>query len=70
MKIETKERTLLLIDGRDYCELTDEERRNVWMRCVDYMRTHYNDTLAAHIARCVPCYFGTFRKDEGFNIEI
>lgn len=70
MKIETKERTLLFVDGRDYCELTDEERRNVWMRCVDYMRTHYNDTLAAHIARRVPCYFGEFKEGEGFNIEI
>ena len=70
MKIECKKRDLL-IDGRDFNELPKEERENVWLRCVDYMRTHYNPALAAHIARCVPCYFGQFRdEDEGFSIEI
>lgn len=70
MKIECKKRDLL-IDGRDFKELTYDEKTNVWMRCVDYMRTHYNPALAAHIARCVPCYFGQFRSEsEGFSIEI
>lgn len=72
MKIECKNRDLL-IDGRDFTELSNEERQNVWMRCIDYMRTHYNPVpvLAAHIARCVPCYFGQFRGEgEGFSIEI
>lgn len=70
MKIECKKRDLL-IDGRDFTELSDEERQNVWLRCVDYMRTHYNPVLTAHIARCVPCYFGQFRDEsEGFIIEI
>ena len=57
MKIIAKDKELY-IDGQIYGRMTDEEKRNVWLRCVDYMRTHYNDTLAAHIARCVPCYFG------------
>ena len=70
MKIECKNRDLL-IDGRDFNKLPKEERENVWLRCVDYMRTHYNSVLAAHIARCVPCYFGKFvGEDEGFSIEI
>lgn len=69
MKIETKGKELY-IDGKVYDSMTDEEKKNVWMRCIDYMRTHYNQTLAAHIARCVPCYFGKFIQDEGFGIEI
>lgn len=69
MKIECKNRDLL-IDGRDFTELSNEERQNVWMRCIDYMRTHYNDTLGAHIARCVPCYFGEYQQNDGFSIEI
>jgi hypothetical protein len=70
MKIECKNRDLL-IDGIDFTELSNEERQNVWMRCIDYMRTHYNPVLAVHIARCVPCYLGKFRGEgEGFSIEI
>jgi hypothetical protein len=70
MKIETKGKELR-IDGRDFSTLTYDENTNVWLRCVDYMRTNYHPTLAAHIARCVPCYFGQFRGDgEGFSIEI
>lgn len=70
MTIETNGKELR-IDGRDFSTLTYDEKTNVWMRCVDYMRTHYNPTLAAHIARCVPCYFGHLSGDkEGFSIEI
>ena len=70
MKIIAKDKELY-IDGQIYGRMTDEEKKNVWLRCVDYMRTHYNPTLAAHIARCVPCYFGQFRgESEGFIIEI
>lgn len=70
MKIIAKDKELY-IDGQIYGRMTDEEKKNVWLRCVDYMRTNYNDTLAAHIARCVPCYFGQFRGEgEGFSIEI
>lgn len=69
MKIETKGKELY-IDGKVYDSMTDEEKKNVWMRCIDYMRTHYNQTLAAHIARCVPCYFGKYQQDDGFSIEI
>jgi hypothetical protein len=69
MKIETKGKELY-IDGKVYDSMTDEEKKNVWMRCIDYMRTHYNDTLGAHIARCVPCYFGEYQQKEGFTIEI
>lgn len=69
MKIECKQRDLL-IDGRDFKELSYDEKKNVWLRCVDYMRTNYNDTLGAHIARCVPCYFGDHSMSEGFSIEI
>ncbi|MBQ2434592.1 MAG: hypothetical protein II269_00485 [Bacteroidaceae bacterium] len=69
MKIETKGNELY-IDGKVYDSMTDDERKNVWMRCIDYMRTHYNQTLAEHIARCVPCYFGKFLPYEGFSIEI
>lgn len=70
MKIECKKRDLL-IDGRDFKELQEEEMKNVWLRCVDYMRTNYNPALAARIARCVPCYFGKFvGENEGFSIEI
>ena len=70
MKIETKGKELY-IDGKVYDRMTYDEKQNVWIRCVDYMRTHYNPTLAAHIARCVPCYFGQFRDEsEGFSIEI
>lgn len=50
--------------------MTDEEKKNVRLRCVDYMRTHYNDTLAAYIARCVPYYFGEHSMSEGFSIEL
>lgn len=70
MKIETKGQELR-IDGRDFSTLTYDEKTNVWLRCVDYMRTNYHPTLAAHIARCVPCYFGQYRGEgEGFSIEI
>lgn len=69
MKIIAKDKELY-IDGQIYGCMTDEEKKNVWMRCIDYMRTRYNDTLAAHIARCVPCYFGDHSMSEGFSIEI
>lgn len=69
MKIIAKDKELY-IDGQIYGRMTDEEKKNVWLRCVDYMRTNYNDTLAAHIARFVPCYFGEYQQNEGFSIEI
>lgn len=69
MKIIAKDKELY-IDGQIYGRMTDEEKKNVWLRCVDYIRTNYNDTLAAHIARCVPCYFGEHSMSEGFSIEI
>lgn len=70
MKIEIKGEELR-INGRDYNALTYDEKTNVWLRCVDYLRTHYNPKLAAHIARCVPAYFGQLRvEDAVFSIEI
>lgn len=70
MKIEIKGKGLR-INGRDYHTLTYDEKTNIWMRCVDYMRTHYHPTMAAHIARCVPYYLGQLSGDkEGFSIEI
>lgn len=69
MKIIAKDKELY-IDGQIYDRMSYEDKKNVWLRCVDYMRTHYNTKLAAHIARCMPCYFGKVIQDEGFSIEI
>jgi hypothetical protein len=69
MKIECKNRDLL-IDGRDFTELSNEEKQNLWLRCVDYMRTHYDDGACRMVAAMVPCYFGEYQQKEGFTIEI
>lgn len=57
-------------DGRDYRTLSEEEKRNIWLLCVDYLRKHYNGDLWRHLATCLPCMLGTYSKEEGFTIEI
>jgi hypothetical protein len=69
MKIIAKGKTLV-IDGKDYNELSNEEKQNLWLRCVDYLRTHYDDGACRMVAALVPCYFGEYQQKEGFTIEI
>jgi hypothetical protein len=69
MKIIAKGETLV-IDGKAYNELSNEEKQNLWLRCVDYMRTHYDNGACRMVAAMVPCYFGEYQQKEGFTIEI
>ena len=68
MKIEASK--TIIIDGKRYNELSDEEMKNVWLRCVDYMRTHYDDGACRVVAALVSSYFGKWEKCKGYSIEI
>lgn len=68
MKIEAS--NTIIIDGKRYNELSDEEMKNVWLRCVDYMRTHYDDGACRVVAALVSSYFGKWEKGKGYSIEI
>lgn len=69
MKIIAKGKTLA-IDGKAYDELTNEEKKNLYLRCVDYMRTHYDDGACRLVAALVPCCLGKWKEGEGHSIEI
>lgn len=69
MKIIAKGKTLV-IDGKAYNDLTNEEKQNLWLRCVDYMRTHYDDGACRIVAALVPCLLGQWKEGEGHSIEI
>jgi hypothetical protein len=69
MKIIAKGKTLV-IDGKAYNELSNEEKQNLWLRCVDYMRTHYDDGACRMAAALVPCLLGQWKEGEGHSIEI
>lgn len=69
MKIIAKGETLT-IDGKVYKELTSEEKQNLWLRCGDYMRTHYDEKACHVIATVVPCYLGEWEEGKGHSIEI
>jgi hypothetical protein len=69
MKIIAKDKTLA-IDGKAYNELSNEEKQNLWLRCVDYLRTHYDDRACRVIGAVVPCYLGTWELELGHSIEI
>lgn len=69
MKIIAKGETLV-IDGKAYNELSNEEKQNLWLRCVDYMRTHYDDRACRMVAALVPCFLGKWEEGNGHSIEI
>jgi hypothetical protein len=69
MKIIAKGETLV-IDGKAYNELSNEEKQNLWLRCVDYLRTHYDDRACRVIGAVVPCFLGTWGLGLGHSIEI
>jgi hypothetical protein len=69
MKIIAKDKELY-IDGKAYNELSNEEKQNLWLRCVDYMRTHYDDGACRMVAALVPCFLGQLKEGEGHSIEI
>lgn len=61
---------VLLIDGKGYGELSENEKKNLYLRCVDYMRTHYDEPCCRVTASLVTSYLGEFDKDKGFVIDI
>lgn len=70
MKILADKYGAIYVDGKWYNDMTEEEKKNLWLRCVDYMRTHYTENAARMIAAVVPCYLGKWEEGKGHEVEI
>lgn len=60
----------IYVDGKEYNELSEGDKKNLWLRCLDYMHTHYDDAACILVAATVPCCFGEWKEDAGHSIDI